>query len=60
MSQDYKSYVKKVIFNFRATDHFFINCEYFFIYSDFYHKFQTGSRKILRAHEYGDIILHLA
>lgn len=60
ISKHYKFLVKKIIINFRVTNHFFVNYAYFSTYKKYYHKFKTGSGKIFIAHEYRNIVLCLA
>ena len=52
--------VQKIIIDFSATDHFFLNRAYFSTYIEHHHKFQTGSREVLVVHGYGDVDLRLA
>ncbi len=54
------SSVQRVIIDSRATDHFFANRAYFSTYEEYHLEFQTGSRQILSAYGYSDVILRLA
>ena len=42
-----------------ATDHFFCNWEFFTTFTEYYHEFQTGSRQIVSAYGYIDVVFNL-
>ena len=52
-------YNTKVVLDCRATDYFFCNQEVFTIFTEYYHKFQTGSGQIVPAYGYGDVVFNL-
>ena len=55
-----KSFVEKIIINYRAEDNFFSNRTYFCIYKEYHHKFQNSSGEVFATHGYEDLVLPLA
>ena len=49
-----------VIIDYGATDHFFSNKDLFSKYTEYKHEFETGTRKKITAHSYGNVDLRMS
>ncbi len=55
-----ESIIQKIFIHSETTDLSFSNCEYFFTYKKYQHKFQTDYREILAEYWYSDVVFRLA